>query len=52
MGLEIYELLEKLKAHQNDKSQAQRELEIAKRERNYLSESLKELKVVLESINN
>ena len=44
MGLEIFELLEKLKSHQGDKAKAVKELDLVKRERNYLGESLKELK--------
>lgn len=48
MGMEITELLERLKAQQSIKSEAQKELEMVKRERNYLGQSLQELKRMFE----
>lgn len=50
MGAEINELLERLKAQASIKSEAQKELELVKRERNYLGASLEELRLLFEQI--
>ena len=52
MNREIDELLEKLKSHASSKNEAIKDLEVVKRERNFLNESMKELKKLFESVNN
>eukprot|EP00347_Sterkiella_histriomuscorum_P004216 403361302 len=49
LNTEIQELLEKLKEHQKKKLDAQKQLEIVKRERSYLSQTLREFKLHLDS---
>ena len=44
---EIAELLERVKTYQQQKYDEKRQADIAKRERNYLSESMKELKTMI-----
>ncbi len=46
---EIEEMLERLKNFQQKKSEEKRITDIAKRERNYLAESMKELKVMIDN---
>ena len=51
MAAEIHELIEKLKNVSMTKNEAVKELEVVKKERNFLSESMKELKIWFDKIN-
>jgi len=51
MTAEIHELIEKLKNVSMTKNEAVKELEVVKKERNFLSESMKELKIWFDKIN-
>ncbi len=50
MTAEIHELIEKLKNVSMAKNEAVKELEVVKKERNFLSESMKELKIWFDKI--
>jgi cell division protein FtsB len=49
MGEELHELLGKLENQQTQRSIAQKELEAVKKERNFLAESIKELRAMFEN---
>ena len=51
MTAEIHELIEKLKNVSMTKNEAVKQLEVVKKERNFLSESMKELKIWFDKIN-